>query len=422
MLSDQAVPQSGRRFPRRRRSRKNPVRAGKKKRFEGFSFGASSEGGTASPSGDAFAERPCLTFDPRRFLGDSLELAMLTAFAEAHIRGHFTAEDALYARYLTLFPEKNQENSAERFAGMAESVHKNGFDYMCPVAALPEAFAYSDGIRRMAAAVAADIREIPYLRVMRNVQAAPGVFKKRFPDADYRWILAQQQRLINALPREQRLLCEMRKFINFTPASFKDAPFSSNTSMPNCILPYQGLEKIGLTGKRSTERRFTAYRLGDYLKPDMDVLETGCNCGFLSWLAAQRVRHVDAFDVNADYIWLGSLLCAEYETENLRYCVSRFEDFTTELRYDLIMSCSVYDWVPLPFTAFVDRLDQWLKPGGILLLESHELITHPEWREQKSWLADRYDLLHAGCIDDVNHMFYASEYREFLLLRKRAGG
>ena len=110
---------------------------------------------------------------------------------------------------------------------------------------------------------------------------------------------------------------------------------------------------------------------------------------------------------------------AEYNTENLHYHVSRFEDFNATKQYDFIISCAVYGWVPIPFSAFVERLAGWLKPGGILLFESHELIVHPEWKQQRAFLTERFELLHADYIDDVDHAFYASEYREFIILRKK---
>ncbi|MDY0226077.1 MAG: methyltransferase domain-containing protein [Desulfomicrobium apsheronum] len=362
--------------------------------------------------------RSYLTFDPRNLLGDSLGLTLYTTIAEAHLNGTADLEMRLYVKYLNQFPKEQSEHSPENFARLIESIAKDRYNYSHPVSALPEAFTYSNGVHRMAVSIALAIDEIPYLRIPQNNVSQRQIFRDIFSDTEFRWLLAQQQRLINKLSREQRLLCEMRRFITNNPDSFRDAPFSSSTQIKNCIIPYQGLEIIGLTGKRIAEKRFSIYKISDYLDSKMDVLETGCNCGFLSWIIAQHVKHVDAFDMNDKYIQLGTMLKNEYHTKNLRYFISKFETFKVNKQYDAVISCAVYGWVPMSFASFVERLDQWLKPGGILLFESHELIVHPEWKEQRALLTDRYEVLFSDYIDDVNHAFYTSEYREFLILKK----
>ena len=127
------------------------------------------------------------------------------------------------------------------------------------------------------------------------------------------------------------------------------------------------------------------------------MLETGCNCGFLSWLIAQQAHTVDAFDIDENYIQLGTMLKEAYGTKNLAYSVSSFEEFKPERMYDIIVSCAVYGWTSLSFSDFVTRLNQWIKPGGVLLFESHELPAHPEWAQQRAH----------------------SEFREFMVLKKQ---
>lgn len=363
-------------------------------------------------------DRPYNVFDPRVLLGDSLGLAFYTAVAESLLKGKANVEIQLYAKYLSHFPLET-DHSPDIFTALVKSMEAHGYDYMYPVAALPKASIFSNGVHRMAAAIALGIKDVPYLYTASNNISQAQVIEKILSATEFRWVKAQQKRLIGELPQSQRLLCQLRNFIVNCPESFRDAPFSSTAPIQGCILSYQGLDKIGLTGKRSAEKRFKIYQLDKYISKDMEVLETGCNCGFLSWLMADHARHVDAFDVDKNYIQLGSMLKQEYNTENLKYYTSRFEEFCTAKKYDFIVSCAVYGWVPIPFAAFVERLDGWLKPGGILLFESHELIVHPEWKQQRAFLADRYELLHADYIDDVDHAFYASEYREFLILRKK---
>ena len=47
------------------------------------------------------------------------------------------------------------------------------------------------------------------------------------------------------------------------------------------VMPYQSMELIGLEGMRPTEHRIQEYGLRDILKAEYDVLDIGCNSGFL---------------------------------------------------------------------------------------------------------------------------------------------
>ena len=365
-------------------------------------------------------KQPFLMFNPRILLGDSLPFALYTLFAHAYLRNDYAFEEEMYAQYLAAFPGERHEHSPKIFKRLINSIRDNGFDFSNPVTAYPQEFFSSNGVHRMAASIALGIEYVPYVQVMVNDRPSASVVEQIFNPTQLRWLRASQAQLVRSLNKEISLLCRMRQFILSEPGSFKDAPFSSAMRIPGAIRPYQGFSPIGLTGKRDALFRFNAYNLAPYLKKDSVVLETGCNCGFLSWLMARKAQSVDAFDIDPNYVQLGSMLKDAYETENLSYSVSTFEDFRPQRMYDLIVSCAVYGWTSLPFSAFVARLSRWLKPGGVLLFESHELPAHPEWAEQRAHLLQFYDLLEANYIDDVDHTQYQSEFREFLMLRKKS--
>ena len=363
--------------------------------------------------------QPFLTLNPQIFLGDSPGLALYTLFAKAYLRNDFAFEEEMYATYLTAFPGERHEHSPEIFKRLIDSMRVKGFDFSFPVSACPQEYFTSNGLHRMAASIALGIESIPYVQTITNDRTPFTVFERIFNPIQLRWFKASRANLIRSLGKEMSLLCQMRQFILSAPESFKEAPFSSAMRIPGAIRPYQGFSPIGLTGKRDALFRFNIYNLASYLKEDSVVLETGCNCGFLSWLVAQKVHSVDAFDIDPNYIRLGTMLKETYNTKNLTYAVSSFETYRPQRLYDLIVSCAVYGWTSLPFSAFVAKLTQWLNPGGILLFESHELPAHPEWKEQKAHLLKFYDLLEANYIDDVDHSQYNSEFREFLVLKKR---
>lgn len=363
--------------------------------------------------------QPFLTLNPQIFLGDSPGLALYTLFAQAYLRNDYAFEEKMYATYLEAFPGERHEHSPTIFKKLITSIRDNGFDFSHPVTAYPQEYFTSNGLHRMAASIALGLEAIPYVQAVTNDRTPYSVFEQIFSPIQLRWFKAHYTELLHSLSKEMLLLCQMRQHIISSPSSFKEAPFSSAMRISGAIRPYQGLSSIGLQGKRDALFRFTAYNLEKYLTKDSIVLETGCNCGFLSWLIAQQAHTVDAFDIDENYIQLGTMLKEAYGTKNLAYSVSSFEEFKPERMYDIIVSCAVYGWTSLSFSDFVTRLNQWIKPGGVLLFESHELPAHPEWAQQKAHLLKFYDLLEANYIDDVDHSQYNSEFREFMVLKKQ---
>ena len=61
---------------------------------------------------------------------------------------------------------------------------------------------------------------------------------------------------------------------------------------------YQGYDRIKWSGLRKTEKRAENYSLKKYLKRDFQVLDIGCNTGFISLETAGFVRSVDGLDIN----------------------------------------------------------------------------------------------------------------------------
>ncbi|MBI3769875.1 MAG: class I SAM-dependent methyltransferase [Deltaproteobacteria bacterium] len=106
--------------------------------------------------------------------------------------------------------------------------------------------------------------------------------------------------------------------------------------------------------------------------------------------------------------------------KNCDFHVSSAETFSEDRTYDCVVACAVHGWVSLSFQQFVAKILRLLRPGGVLLLESHELDCHPEWAEQKRFLLGHFDLLRSGLIDDVDEGMYASEMREYLVLRRKS--
>jgi cyclopropane fatty-acyl-phospholipid synthase-like methyltransferase len=202
-----------------------------------------------------------------------------------------------------------------------------------------------------------------------------------------------------------------------TPNAFY-APFSSKTKIP-AMRPYQSSHALGVLGKRPAEKRFEIYDLLKYLHQGISALEIGCNVGFFSLVVAKHAGEMEAFDVEPAYIKIAELARLFFKTTNCSFRVDSVKTFHPDRQYDLVVSTAIHGWSGLSFADYMQLIDKSTKPGGIILFESHEVDTEKDWPDKKNALVDRFELLDHGLIDDVDKNMYASEMREFLILKKQ---
>jgi SAM-dependent methyltransferase len=357
------------------------------------------------------------TFDPRVLLGDRLGLSLYCRFAQDHLEGRDAQAARMYEKFIAYFNEQ-AEHSAPIFKALINGIRANGFELSHAVYANPAEHTLKNGIHRVATSIALGLERIPYNLSFEESRTPNDVFTKIFDASELSALLAWQDDLIGRCEGLTALQCRIRRLMHQNPRSFS-APFSSKTKIPVARL-YQGYESLGLLGKRPTEQRFAAYGLGQFLDANMSILEMGCNNGFLSLAMSERVHDVTAFDVDAAYVAIGQMVGTYLGRTNCAFRVSSAENFSDDRTYDGVVACAVHGWVSISFQQFVAKILGLLKPGGLLLLESHELDCHPEWADQRRFLLGHFDLLRSGLIDDVDEGMYASEMREYLVLRRKS--
>jgi malonyl-CoA O-methyltransferase len=360
--------------------------------------------------------RAIRTFDPRILLGDRLGLTLYCLFAESYLAQRESPAFAWYARFIAHFREQDQ-HTQDRFVALIETIRRQGFDPAKPIYANPTEFALSDGAHRSAAAIVLGIRDVPYHLRFGDTRVPDEVFPAIFDPQEMAVLRDAQERYIAGCDPQMAFACRVRRIIRQHPGSFA-APFSSKTRLP-AVRPYQGSARLGILGKRSTEARLEAYGLARHVTGAMRVLEIGCNCGFLSLEVARLAAHVTAFDVDPAYVQVAETARAFAGVENCTFMTASIEQFTPASPFDLVISCAVHGWARMDFASYIARLRALVKPGGLVLFESHELDHHPEWEEQKRHLDEYFRTLRAGWIDDVDGGLYESELREFLLLEAR---
>jgi len=82
-------------------------------------------------------------------------------------------------------------------------------------------------------------------------------------------------------------------------------------------------------------------------KHSFNVLDIGCGTGFITNLLARKFRHlnIDAVDF-CDSIDLAKKFSQIHGIKNVRYFKENFLDFTTNIKYDLIISNGVIHHIP----------------------------------------------------------------------------
>lgn len=141
---------------------------------------------------------------------------------------------------------------------------------------------------------------------------------------------------------------------------------------------YQGYAEIGLAGIKPTEVRLAGYGFLPWLKPQMSVLEIGCNNGFMAIELARHVRQVDAVEYNPFLVEIGRITAQALGQDNVHFAVADFGTYRPSDRYDVVLSfanhCTIDGNLSVEFESFVAKLWQLTNDDGWLLFESHNVF------------------------------------------------
>lgn len=358
------------------------------------------------------------TFDPRILLGDRPELTFYRMFVEAYLHGDCKREADLYARFIEHFPGEKKIHSPDQFIELIESIRQKGFDARYPVHTNPEEYTLCMGSHRCAIAMALGMTEVPYVIRFRDDWVGDKDFQRILGERYFEAVRTKREQYLSMCPSDIRLKCWLRLHMRNNPGSFA-TPFSSPNVL-KVLRPYQAFEVLGILGKRPSAERIELYGLRKYVDKSTKVLDIGCNVGFFGLTLAPHVGSLLGIDADPNYIAVAKRFKEYCGITNTSFVCASVSDFYADTAYDLIISTAVHGWIGMPFDRYISMIAQWTGPRGMLLIESHELDAHPlDWPRQRDFLLANFDVLQEGLIDDVDTSIYESEYRNFLLLRKR---
>ena len=134
----------------------------------------------------------------------------------------------------------------------------------------------------------------------------------------------------------------------------------------------QGLKALGIIGRRDSDARYMMYGLDTVLTDKFEVLDIGCNCGFLSCKIAPQVRKVTGIDIDPDLVRIANLATVMLNIRNCVFFNKDLKEYHLVSKYDLVIASQIHHWVKLPFDFYIDKLIALVKDGGYLLFESHD--------------------------------------------------
>ncbi|MBD1550667.1 methyltransferase domain-containing protein [Pseudomonas typographi] len=167
---------------------------------------------------------------------------------------------------------------------------------------------------------------------------------------------------------------------------------------------YQGHEGWQLPGQRPTLHRFEQYALGRWLTPTARVLDIGCNIGCFGIEVASNVGSYVGFDINASLIEVAKTLADYHQADNCEFRTASFEDFRSSDpgQFDLIFSFAVHVWIGKPMRDYVSDLKAMLNPGGIIVIESNDLVRNDSqfFANMSEFIREGFFLLYKGKLKD----------------------
>jgi len=284
--------------------------------------------------------------------------------------------------------------TGESFKKLYRSIKKNGIK--TPVPLNPD-HTLKEGSHRLAAALYLDI-DIPV--VVDGQKTLPGYGLTWFRDNGF---TGDEIAAIKNKYNHIRFLGKINHLYREKRQKFGRGKF------------YQGWMEIGVDGQRPTEERFAAYGLGRLIDKSDTVLDIGCNIGFFSLYTAKRVAAVWGVEANPVLCSVAAEVKRYTGNKNFHIVNKRFEKFKTGRRFSWIFSFAVHHWLRLGIKEYAATLYSLLRPGGHLLLESHNLLKEDRDFQgiKDTFTAEGFTEQRAGHIKDDGEIA-----REFVIYRR----
>ena len=161
---------------------------------------------------------------------------------------------------------------------------------------------------------------------------------------------------------------------------------------------YQGFDKIGIVGSRSTEKRFNEYNIENLFSKNKNVLDIGSNCGFVSLYTSEFVKNVIGVEINPFLVKISNDTKAFLGIKNVNFICSKFEEYKTDKKFDIVYSfandSTIDSNTTFNFEEYIQKILFLLSSGGLLIFESQALdVLVPSKFQSKLEILEKYFII-----------------------------
>tara|TARA_B100000886_G_C20400296_1_gene482246 strand:- start:898 stop:1590 length:693 start_codon:yes stop_codon:yes gene_type:complete len=147
---------------------------------------------------------------------------------------------------------------------------------------------------------------------------------------------------------------------------------------------YQSLEKINLSGLRSSKDRLENYNIDSFII-DANILDIGCNSGFLIFQLNEIYSKIVGIDHNKALIEMGDMTKDYLSKDKISLIHGDFMKYNFKQKFDVIFSFAnhtTYDKGIKDAKKYFQKCTDLLQKRGFLVVESH----HPNYEDQQDFM------------------------------------
>jgi|TARA_B100001964_G_scaffold157053_1_gene172493 ubiquinone/menaquinone biosynthesis C-methylase UbiE len=186
---------------------------------------------------------------------------------------------------------------------------------------------------------------------------------------------------------------------------------------------YQSLEKINLSGLRSSEKRISQYDIANEINGS-EILDVGSNYGFILFQLENVYKSATGIEYNQKLVRVALKIKSYLKRENIFFIQADFLDHNFENNnFNFIFSLanhSTFDKGIVSTDIFFEKCNRLLRSGGHFLVEGH----HPKYEKIETFDSLISNFINRYGYEIKNEKFLKTgnlydDGRKFFLLRKK---
>jgi cyclopropane fatty-acyl-phospholipid synthase-like methyltransferase len=136
---------------------------------------------------------------------------------------------------------------------------------------------------------------------------------------------------------------------------------------------YQTFSPLNHNKGRNTDLRIEKYKLYNYLKDTDEVLDIGCNTGFIDLTIADKVKNVLGIEYEQKLVNIANQVKDYMEIKNVEFQQADFNKFETDKKFDFIFSFAVHHWIGMDLDLYGEKIYNLLKQNGRVIFETQNI-------------------------------------------------